>query len=175
MQGRGVATPFEHFDAFIYGAGDAKLGRILGSDTAAGKKSKENFMKNLPALGKLVTGVKAAAQTRGYLKTIDGGKLGVRKAHAALNTLLQSAGAIFMKKALVLLDETLQAHGLSPSRDYEFCANIHDELQIDVLPEHVELVKKLAPESIKNAGEAFGFRCPLAGNADEGATWKDTH
>lgn len=132
-------------------------------------------MKNLPALGKLVEGVKAAVKRRGFLYTVDKGKLKVRKAHASLNTLLQSAGAIFMKAALVILDASIQAEGLVPGVDYEFAANIHDEWQIDVLPQHVAIVKSLAIDSIKKAGEQFEFRCPLAGNADEGQTWMDTH
>jgi DNA polymerase I-like protein with 3'-5' exonuclease and polymerase domains len=112
---------------------------------------------------------------RGFLVGIDGGKIKVRHRHAALNTLLQSAGAIIMKMALVVLDKDLQALGLVPSVDYEFCANVHDEWQIDVLPQHVELVMKTAEEAIKKAGDELTFACPLAGNADRGANWKDTH
>lgn len=179
VSGREIAKVW--FYAFIYGAGDFKLGTILGvrgSDRKtrqAGAESKEAFLKNLPALGKLVSLVKKKAKQRGYLVALDGGKLKVRKAHAALNTLLQSAGAIIMKVALVILDADLQAAGLVPGRDYEFAANVHDEWQIDTLPEHVETVKRLAEDSIRKAGEDLEFKCPLAGNADAGSNWKETH
>ncbi|WP_287248892.1 DNA polymerase [Mesorhizobium sp.] len=179
VSGREIAKVW--FYAFIYGAGDFKLGTILGvrgSDKKtrqAGAESKEAFLKNLPALGKLVSLVKKKAKQRGYLVALDGGKLKVRKAHAALNTLLQSAGAIIMKVALVILDADLQAAGLVPGVDYEFAANVHDEWQIDVLPQHVELVKRLAEDSIRKAGEDLEFKCPLAGNADAGSNWKETH
>ncbi|WP_210321205.1 DNA polymerase [Aquibium microcysteis] len=173
MSGRDIAKVW--FYAFIYGAGDWKLGAILGQGKAAGTKSRKAFLENLPALGKLVKLVKKRASGRGFLFGLDGGKLKVRKAHAALNTLLQSAGAIIMKVALVILDDDLQAAGLVPGQDYEFCANVHDEWQIDVLPEHVPLVKRIAEDAIRKAGEDLEFKCPLAGNADDGITWKDTH
>lgn len=177
--GREIAKTW--FYAFIYGAGDWKLGTVLGirgSDAkikAAGKTSRTNFLKNLPALGKLVEQVKKRAAKRGFIIGLDGGKLSVRHAHAALNTLLQSAGAIIMKVALVILDGDLKAAGLVPGEHYEFCANIHDEWQIDTHPDHVETVKRLAEDSIRKAGEALEFKCPLAGNADAGSNWAATH
>lgn len=179
ISGRDIAKTW--FYAFIYGAGDYKLGRTMGvtgsakAIIAAGKRSRDNFLSGLPALGKLVEQVKKRASKRGFLIGLDGGKLKVRHQHAALNTLLQSAGAIIMKQALVILDRDLQAEGLVPSVDYEFTANVHDEWQLDVLPMHVEFVMKTAEEAIRKAGEELEFGCPLAGNADTGPTWAATH
>lgn len=177
--GRDIAKTW--FYAFIYGAGDFKLGATLGTKgdsktiMAAGKRSRDNFLSGLPALGKLVEMVGKRATSRGFLVGLDGGKLKVRHRHAALNTLLQSAGAIIMKQALVILDRDLQAEGLVPGIDYEFCANVHDEWQLDVLPMHVEFVMKTAEDAIRKAGEELEFGCPLAGNADQGTNWRDTH
>ncbi len=179
INGREIAKTW--FYAFIYGAGDFKLGRIMGlmgsakEVMAAGRRSRDNFLKGLPALGKLVDRVKKRGLRRGFLVGLDGGKLKIRHAHAALNTLLQSAGAIIMKQALVILDEDLQGAGLVPGKDYEFCANVHDEWQIDVRPEHVPTVKQMAADAIRKAGEVLNFGCPLAGNSDEGANWRETH
>ncbi|WP_417623158.1 DNA polymerase [Parasphingorhabdus sp.] len=191
LSGRDIAKTW--FYAFIYGAGDFKLGRTVGTTgsaktiIAAGKKSRDDFLKGLPALGKLVQKVQERAfgyrskktrkwvPGRGFLVGLDGGKLKVRHKHAALNTLLQSAGAIIMKQALVILDRDLQAEGLAPGVDYEFCANVHDEWQLDVLPMHVEFVMKTAEDAIRKAGEELEFGCPLAGNADQGTNWRDTH
>lgn len=185
--GREIAKTW--FYAFIYGAGDHKLGTVLGARgssrqiMAVGKKSREDFLKNLPALGTLTKKVQERAfgnrrkgiPARGFIVGLDGGKIRTRHKHAALNTLLQSAGAIIMKVALVILDDDLQALGLVPGQDYEFAANVHDEWQIDVLPEHVETVMKVSEDAIKKAGEELDFRCPLAGNADSGESWKYTH
>jgi len=178
LTGRDIAKTW--FYAFLYGAGDEKLGAALGTQGTRkqvikrGKQARADFLKALPALEELIAKVRNKAG-QGFLISLDGSKLKVRSPHAALNTLLQSAGAIIMKQALVILDADLQAAKLRPHNDYEFCANIHDEWQIDVKPEHVETVKQMAEASIYKAGLALNFACPLKGNTQSGNTWRDTH
>jgi DNA polymerase-1 len=179
LTGRDVAKTW--FYAFIYGAGDEKLGMIITGvrnpkkNRTIGKAARASFMKNLPAMGKLINAVKATAKKNGFLKGLDGRRLHCRSEHAALNTLLQSAGAVAMKKALVILDANLQAAGLKPGVDYEFVANAHDEWQIECRPEVAEQIGGLAVGAIRSAGEHFGFRCPLDGQFKVGRTWADTH
>lgn len=169
------------FYAFIYGAGDFKLGMILGGKGSqaaikkAGAESRAKFLNSLPALKKLTERVKAKAKTQGTLKGLDGRVLAVRSEHAALNTLLQSAGAIQMKRALVILDNELQEAGLIPGIHYEFVANVHDEWQIEVDEDKAEFVGKTAAAAIRKAGEYYSFRCALAGNFDIGSNWAETH
>ena len=119
--------------------------------------------------------MKAKAKAKKHLVGLDGRLLFVRSDHAALNTLLQSAGALVMKKALVLLDAGLQLVGATPGHEYEFVANVHDEWQIEALPNWAEVVGQTAAEAVRRAGEAFDFRCPLAGQYSIGTTWADTH
>lgn len=178
MSGRDIAKTW--FYAFIYGAGDEKLGNILTGKKgeaakSAGMKSRSSFMKNLPALNTLVTRVKAAVKERGFLKGLDGRRLTVRSQHAALNTLLQAAGACQMKKALVILDASLQEASYLPGVNYEFVANVHDEWQIEVDESIADLVGKLAVEAIKKAGEVLNFKCPLDGEYKIGNNWSETH
>lgn len=161
--------------AFLYGAGDEKIGSIVGKGRKHGKLLKDKFLQGLPALAKLVKGVKKKAKECGYLRGLDGRRLHVRSDHAALNTLLQSAGALVMKKALVLLDWSIQKAGLVPGVNYEFVANVHDEWQIEVDEEHAEMVGKLAVEAIRRAGDAFKFRCQLDGEYKVGNNWAETH
>lgn len=169
------------FYAFIYGAGDYKLGlTVMGLASrpkliAAGKRDRAKFLAGLPAMGKLVKAVGRAIKTRGFLFGLDGRKLRIRSEHAALNTLLQSAGAVLMKKAQVILDADLQAAGLVPGRDYEFVITYHDEWQIESLPHLAKQVGALAADAIRKAGEFFAFRCPLKGNFDIGNNWAETH
>lgn len=81
-----------------------------------------------------------------------------------------------MKKALVILDGKLQADlGLVAGVDYEFVANVHDEWQIECNKGLGETIGKIAKESIKLAGEHFGFRCPLDGDYKVGTSWAETH
>ena len=163
--------------AFLYGAGDAKIGSITGGAASEGRKLKQKFLRSLPALGRLVEAVQSAAK-RGYLVGLDGRHIHVRSSHAALNTLLQGAGALVCKKWLVLLEEHLQAAGLKHGweGDYAFCAWSHDECQIACrTPEIASAVRKMAEDCVLKAGEAFGFRCPTAGESKVGKTWADTH
>lgn len=174
------------FYAYVYGAGDFKLGEIIVSEydnkptsrkelVSLGRKSRDNFQKNLPALGKLVTAVKKAAKARNVVKGLDGRKHPVRAEHAALNTLLQGAGAIVMKRALVLTDDALMEQGLVPGEDYEFVANIHDELQIEVTADKAPIVAEALEQSLIRAGEYYNFACPITGSSSIGNNWSETH
>ena len=165
---RDIAKTFIY--AFLYGAGDPKIGSIIGGTAADGKRLKAKFLRNTPALKALKQRVADAAR-RGWLKGLDGRRVEVRSQHAALNTLLQGAGAVVMKKALVILDRMATAQKL----DYRFVGNIHDEVQAEVRTEHAERFGKLAAYAICRAGEELNLRCPLAGSYDIGITWAETH
>ena len=163
--------------AFLYGAGDGKIGTVVNGSAADGRKLKTKFLNSLPALGKLVRQVQEASK-RGYLLGLDGRKIYVRSSHSALNTLLQGAGAIVCKKWLVILEEKLQESGLKHGwdGDYCFCAWSHDEVQIACrTPEIAQQVATTATDCVRIAGEFYGFRCPTAGEYKIGTTWADTH
>jgi DNA polymerase-1 len=156
--------------ALLYGAGPAKIGKIVGGSAAHGQKLIDTFLRNTPSLKRLRDKVEKLS-VQGSLPGLDGRRLQVRSAHAALNTLLQSAGAIVMKKALVLLDEQLRRNKL----DAKFVANVHDEFQIEAKEEHAQRVGELAVDSIRKAGVALGLRCPLDGEYKIGDNWCQTH
>jgi len=156
--------------AFLYGAGDSKIGSIVGGSSTVGKRLKNKFLENTPALAELRERVSTAA-ARGYLCGLDGRRLWIRSEHAALNTLLQAAGAVVMKKALVIFSEFAEKWGLT----YRMVGNIHDEVQMEVLDKDAENAGYLMVESIKAAGVAFNMRCPLDGEYKIGMSWADTH
>ena len=156
--------------AFLYGAGDAKIGSIVGGSARDGQKLKKKFLDNTPALADLREKVSTAAQ-RGYLRGLDGRRLWIRSDHAALNTLLQSAGAIVMKKALAIFLEYAPQWKL----DCKLVGSIHDEYQIEAREDHAEKTGILMVESIKAAGIAFNMRCPLDGEYKIGNNWAETH
>jgi DNA polymerase I-like protein with 3'-5' exonuclease and polymerase domains len=157
--------------AFLYGAGDAKIGKVVGAGEKEGKELKSRFLQNTPSLKILREKVSSIAKNTGTLPGLDGRRLQVRSDHAALNTLLQSAGAIVMKQAVVLLDESLSKFGI----DYKFVANVHDEWQIEVEESYADMVGKIGTQSIENAGKVLEMRCPLAGEYKVGNSWKETH
>ena len=156
--------------AFLYGAGDAKIGSIVGGSSTVGKRLKDKFLENTPALAELRDRVSTAA-ARGFLRGLDGRRLWIRSEHAALNTLLQAAGAVVMKKALVIFEDFAKQWKLN----YRMVGNIHDEVQMEVLDKDAENAGYLMVESIKAAGVAFDMRCPLDGEYKIGLSWADTH
>ncbi len=156
--------------AFLYGAGDAKIGSIVGGTARDGRRLKEKFLSNTPSLRELRERVSVSA-TRGYVFGLDRRRVYVRSEHSALNTLLQSAGAIVMKKALCLLDEYATLWGL----DYKFVGNIHDEIQTEVREDQAEQFGRLAVSCIEAAGQHYKLNCPLAGEYKIGDNWSETH
>ena len=171
LSSRDIAKTF--FYAFIYGAGDQKLGKILGGGAKRGKQGRAALLSGIRGLMELTKKVKQVYRRRGHLIGLDGRELHIRSEHSALNTLLQSAGAVLMKKALILLDERLKMH--YKEGDYEFVANIHDEFQIEVKEEYAEEIAKHSAESISRAGQYFEFDCPLSATSHIGKTWAETH
>lgn len=169
LQNRNQAKTFIY--AFLYGAGDAKIGQIVGAGAKEGQRLKDTFLKNTPALKELRERIIRIASNSKSLPGLDGRRLQVRSEHAALNTLLQGAGAIVMKQALVLLDDKLK----SAKIDYKFVANVHDEWQIEVEVGRADEAGKLGVEAIAEAGVVLSMRCPLSGEYKVGNNWKETH
>jgi DNA polymerase I-like protein with 3'-5' exonuclease and polymerase domains len=156
--------------AFIYGAGDAKIGSVVGGGKKLGSELKQRFLDNNPSLKILRERVSKAAK-RGYLKGLDGRKIFIRNEHAALNSLLQGGGAIVMKRALIMLNNLIDLQSL----DAKFVANIHDEWQMEVREDIADFVGELAVRCIEDAGKYYNLRCPLTGEYKIGDDWSETH
>jgi len=135
-----------------------------------GKRLRESFINNNPAFKHLRDRVDRAS-SRGYLKGLDGRKIFIRHRHASLNTLLQGAGAIVMKKALTILSDMLVLQTI-PAK---IVANIHDEWQIEVPESHANGVGALAVRCIEQASKEYDLRCPLTGEFNIGDSWYETH
>lgn len=168
LQTRDQAKTFIY--AFLYGAGPAKIGSIVGGNAGVGKRLIAKFLRSTPALQRLRDKV-AKHAAKGFVPGLDGRKVWVRSEHSALNTLLQSAGAIVMKKALILLDKKIKAATI----DARFVVNVHDEFQLEVEEGKEEEVGKMAVAAIEEAGAYFNLRCPLTGEWNVGLNWKETH
>ena len=160
---------------FLYGAGPAKIGSIVGGSEKEGRKLIAKFMKATPAIKLLREAVSASVKKNGYLKGLDGRVLPIRSDHAALNTLLQSAGAVLSKKATVILYENLTAMGYIWGVDYAQVAHVHDEVQLIARKEIADVIGREAVKSFQQAGEYYNFRCPITGEYKVGSNWADTH
>ena len=168
-QARNKAKTFIY--AFLYGAGASKIGTITGGNAKEGQKLIDNFLQNTPKLLELRQKVSRISAKEGALPSLDGRKIFIRSEHSAVNTLLQGAGAIVMKQALVILDKSLKRAKI----DYKFVANVHDEWQVEVKESEADAVGSLGVKAIELAGVEFSMRCPLTGEYKVGNSWKETH
>jgi DNA polymerase I-like protein with 3'-5' exonuclease and polymerase domains len=166
--------------AFLYGAGDEKLGRTVNpllkgrAAAAFGKKVRAAFVQAIPGLGPLLESVKARSKDD-TLKALDGRILHLQgKQHAALNYLLQSAGAIVCKNWVVESYRRIDLE-LRLGVDYTPLGFIHDEIQVAVSPVEVDTVERILTESIVTVGESFNLNVPLASEAKHGPNWASCH
>lgn len=115
---------------------------------------------------------------RRWIKGLDGRKVHVRSPHAALNTLLQSAGALICKLWIIKTEEMLVEKGLKHGWDGDFAymAWIHDEIQVACRTEEIaKTVIEVAQEAMRWVGEHWNFRCLLDTEGKMGANWKECH
>jgi DNA polymerase I-like protein with 3'-5' exonuclease and polymerase domains len=154
----------------LYGAGAAKVGSTVGGSAKQGAKLIDNFLNNTPSLKKLKTKVDKLA-AKGFVPAIDGRKIWVRSEHAALNSLLQSAGAIIAKQWIVSFTEELKSKKIP----YKLLAWVHDEVQLETPAEYGEIVGKIVADAATTAGDMLKFRCPIAAEYRVGKNWYDCH
>jgi len=166
---------------FIYGGGDEKLGMttdpLLKGDKAKrlGKEIRRKFTEAIPGLDQLLKAVSKKAESD-VLKGLDGRPIRLQgKKHAALNYLLQSAGAIVCKAWVVETHHAIQEEGLQLGIDYQPLGFIHDEQQLAVLPTHVENVEIILTHTMPIVGQDLGLKVPLAAEAKHGTSWADCH
>ena len=160
--------------AFLYGAGDGKIGEIVNGTADDGARLKAKFFRQIPAIKKLVDKVAQVYKDEGNLKALDGNPYYIRSSHSALNTLLQGAGALVMKYWLIFLDRNLQKE-FKQGIQYEFVLNVHDEAQIECDEEIAQRVAEICKDSFDDVTQHLNFRIPIRGSADIGDNWSQTH
>lgn len=167
LSSRDLAKRFYY--CFLYGGGVKKIAEVTAKSVKEAGQIKKRFLKNLPALNRLISDVQLASE-KGFLKGLDKRRIKVRSVHSALNTLLQSSGAIICKRWLVEFDKLLtnvpSAHQV---------VWVHDEVQVECNEEDADRVGELAVQAIVKSGTHFNLRIPLTGEYNVGANWSETH
>jgi len=162
--------------AFLYGAGDVKIGLSVDKQLstnkarARGKQVRAAFIEAIDGLSELLQAVKKRSAS-GTILAIDGRKIFVDSQHKALNYLLQCSAGVIAKRWLKITHDHTQEMGLRCNQ----LAFIHDELQYESHPEHVDDLKSLLVLSAAESGEYYSLRLPIAAEAKSGATWAEVH
>lgn len=160
--------------AFLYGAGDQKIGLSYdpmlspNKAKAKGAEIRQAYMDAIPGLEKLVEATKTAS-SRGHIVAIDGRRIHVDSPHKSLNFLLQSSAGVLAKRWLLLTHEHLQ--GI----EHERYAFVHDEQALGCPPEVAEQVANICVQSAVEAGEYYKLRVPIAAEAKIGVNWAEVH
>jgi len=161
--------------AFLYGAGDQKIGLSYDPQLseekarAKGAEIRQAYMDAIPGLQKLVEAVKRKAKEHGYVNAIDGRRIACDGPHKALNYLLQSSAGVIAKRWMHLTNNQL-----APMKAKQL-AFVHDELQYECPPESALELQQLLEQSAIQAGEYYGLRIPIAAEAKQGANWSEVH
>jgi DNA polymerase I-like protein with 3'-5' exonuclease and polymerase domains len=160
--------------AFLYGAGDQKIGLsydpLLSPNKAKekGAEIRSAYVAAIDGLDRLLAAVRTAGE-RGSVKSIDGRRIAVDSPHKALNYLLQSSAGVVAKRWMVL------ANSKNDCPHTHQLAFIHDELQWETKPESAENLKQYLELMAGAAGQYYNLRIPIAAEGKIGSTWADVH
>lgn len=182
--GRETAKTFLY--AMMYGGGNLKLGSIVASETpdmtfgpnqliSKGKKARDAISDSMYGLKALNKVLNMTLQQRDYLIGLDGRPLHIRSQHAALNTLLQSAGALIMKQCLIYFWGLCKKAGYIHSVDWGLVANVHDEAVLECRAEISQDMVQLFSEAMVLTERHFSFKCPLTAEGKIGPNWRSVH
>ena len=159
--------------AFLYGAGDTKIGysydKQLSEERATkkGREIRKAYVDAIPGLKELLADVHKKSE-RGYVYGLDHRRILVDSRHKSLNYLLQGSSAVIAKRWMVLTHEKLPRH-------INQLAFVHDELQFECKEEDQEDLRFLLEFSAALAGEYYKMRCPVTAESKTGNTWADVH
>jgi DNA polymerase-1 len=156
--------------AWLLGAGDAKIGTIIGQGAKEGAAVKERFLDALPALKELKHRIHYAAK-KGSMLGLDGRKLWIPSEHLAMSLYLQGFEAVVMKMAMCIFSKELTEKGIP----FKQVGIIHDEFQVETEMSYGDIVGATITESIKKAGVLLKSNCPLKGDYKLGPHWGLTH
>ena len=162
--------------AFLYGAGDIKIGKSFDSSLsdkkakAKGAEIRDAYVEAIDGLDDLLKAVKAAGN-RGSIKAIDGRKILVDSPHKALNYLLQGSSAVLAKRWMIINQQTINKTNLCCSQ----LAFVHDELQFECHPEHINDLSTSLVYSAIAAGEYYKLRIRIDAESKTGNNWAEVH
>lgn len=175
--GLNICKTRDHAKTFIYawllGASRPKVADILSCSLSEAKQASDSFLSAYPGLKKLKTRTIPTDATNGYFLGLDGRAVICYDEHLMLAGYLQNGEAVIMKKALSIWYPKLVKEKIP----FWFVNFVHDEWVTETIDDvdTARYIQKIQEDSIKQAGEELGVKCPLLGSGSIGKTWLDIH
>ena len=172
-------TAKSYLYAYLFGAGDGKLGQVLTgkSNASLGRSSREKFAASIKGLGELREKLSAIwkkthySQGEGWFPAIDGRPVFCPAEHQTLNYLLQSMEGISCKAAISYAMEKIKEEGLRAEPRLFY----HDEQAWTSHPDDADRVGEILKESFAEAPKMFGITCMDGGDYVKGTSYADVH
>lgn len=162
-------TAKNFFYGLIFGASNKKLSKY-------GKSTREEFLRDLPQLGQLISKLEREWERNGgWIRGLDRRIIWVDSKHKVLNSLLQSDEAIQMGAAYCYIHDRMKKLGYKLHEDWGMLIWMHDEFQMECKPEIKDVLAEIAEESISWAGKFYHIDCPHEGESKFGMNWYETH
>ena len=161
----------------LFGAGDAKMGILVGGGAKEGKRLKEQFLAGFPKLRDLLHKLDIEFEDNkktykeGFITGLDGRRVYVDSKHKLLNYLLQGAEAIYMKYVMVFADKLLRKNNV----DTKLLVFMHDELNYEVSPKNLKKAKKILSHAFAKVGDSLPIGCKMASDPKVGKNWYEIH
>ncbi|NAZ91770.1 DNA polymerase I [Vibrio toranzoniae] len=165
----------------IYGMSAFGLAKQLGIPRGEAQHYMDTYFERYPGVMQYMEDTRSAASEQGFVETIYGRRLHLpeiksrngmrRKAaeRAAINAPMQGTAADIIKKAMLLVDEWIQAEG---GGRVKLLMQVHDELVFEVEESALAEIESKVQELMESAAE---LAVPLVAEAGHGDNWDQAH
>ncbi|CAH6807354.1 DNA polymerase I [Vibrio chagasii] len=165
----------------IYGMSAFGLAKQLGIPRGEAQHYMDTYFERYPGVMQYMEDTRSAASEQGFVETIYGRRLHLpeiqsrngmrRKAaeRAAINAPMQGTAADIIKKAMLLVDEWVQAEG---DGRVKLLMQVHDELVFEVEESSLAEIESKVQELMESAAD---LDVPLVAEAGHGDNWDQAH
>nr|VVV02752.1 DNA polymerase I [Aliivibrio wodanis] len=165
----------------IYGMSAFGLAKQIGISRGEAQDYMNVYFERYPGVMQYMEETRLLATEQGYVETLYGRRLHLpeinarnairRKAaeRAAINAPMQGTAADIIKKAMILVDDWIEAEG---NAQVNLLMQVHDELVFEVKEDVLEEVTKQITALMEGAVE---LDVPLIADSDFGNNWDEAH
>ena len=164
----------------LYGMGPSRLARETGMDVVEANEFIDRYFASFPAVRGWIDATLEGARETGHVETLlgrrrpipdinaDNSRTRSFAENAAVNTPVQGSAADIIKRAMIDVEERLEASGLAG----RMLLQVHDELVFELPASELDATRALVTEAMEQAVE---LDVPLVVDCGHGASWLEAH